>query len=93
MFNQIENNKIDNDYIPYSLEDENCVEVVDDNIAMQIDNSVGLETILLRINKDVIDNLTIIAKENGLNDYTVLIRKILKQYAEENIKSFDLTKD
>lgn len=65
--------------------DEQFVRKVSPEDQKQIDDSLGLQAISIRLDKDLIDTFKQLAKIHGMG-YQPLMREVLKRFAESEIK-------
>lgn len=66
--------------------DEKFTTVATDNVLAQVDTSLGLVPISIRLQKDLLDNLKALAQLNGLG-YQPLIRQVLTRFVDCELKS------
>jgi uncharacterized protein (DUF4415 family) len=66
-------------------EDEKYVKKVSAQSQKEIDDSLGLQAISIRLHKDLIDQFKLIAKIHGMG-YQPLMREALKRFASAEIK-------
>ena len=66
--------------------DEKHVRVVDGNLAHQIDDSLGLQMISIRLDKGLIDSFKTLGSFHGVG-YQPLMRDALKRFAEGEMKA------
>jgi len=82
MENKIEVPEVDYDSVGC---DESTVKHVSLQTEKSIDDSLGLQPISIRLQKDLIDNLRGLAQLNGLG-YQPLIRQILTRWVDSELK-------
>lgn len=66
--------------------DEKFTAPVTDNVAQQVDSSLGLVPISIRLQKDLLENLKALAQLNGLG-YQPLIRQVLTRFVDCELKN------
>lgn len=66
--------------------EEKFTAAVGDNVLAQVDTSLGLVPISIRLQKDLLDNLKALAQLNGLG-YQPLIRQVLTRFVDCELKS------
>lgn len=67
-------------------EDESNVEVADASISAEVDEDLGLQLISIRLPKNLIQDLKLVARLNGIG-YQPLIRKVLIRFAQSEMRS------
>lgn len=67
-------------------QDEKYVKKADQEKALGLDESLGLQMISIRLQKSLIDDLKLIAKANGIG-YQPLMRDVLSRFARSEIQN------
>lgn len=66
--------------------DEKHVKVADQNLSKAVDESLGLQMISIRLNKDLIDAFKVMGQFHGIG-YQPLMRDALQRFADSEMKA------
>ncbi|MDP2091411.1 MAG: hypothetical protein Q8K17_00280, partial [Pseudohongiella sp.] len=66
--------------------DEQYVQVSDENLDSELDASLGLQLISIRLQKSLIEDFKMIAQYHGDIGYQTLMRQILRRFATSEAK-------